>query len=113
VLVDLEEALLVHDQVDHLLDVVRLVGRARHDAVEGLLPPARRIVRLRARRVLEVVRGDVRKQLLDRREAGPVVVGREVRHAGNRLCVIAPPRFSFVTSSWVTVLMTSGPVMNM
>jgi len=29
------------------------------------------------------------------------------------LCVIAPPSFSFVTSSWVTVLMTSGPVMNM
>ena len=28
-------------------------------------------------------------------------------------CVIAPPSCSFVTSSWVTVLMTSGPVMNM
>ena len=29
------------------------------------------------------------------------------------LCVIAPPRSSLVTSSWVTVLMTSGPVTNM
>src|ERR1700739_2297985 len=29
------------------------------------------------------------------------------------LCVIAPPSCSFVTSSSVTVLMTSGPVMNM
>ena len=28
-------------------------------------------------------------------------------------CVLAPPRSSFVTSSWVTALMTSGPVMNM
>ena len=28
-------------------------------------------------------------------------------------CAAAPPRSSFVTSSWVTVLMTSGPVMNM
>ncbi len=29
------------------------------------------------------------------------------------LWVIAPPSFSLVTSSWVTVLMTSGPVTNM
>ena len=29
------------------------------------------------------------------------------------LWVMAPPSFSFVTSSWVTVLMTSGPVTNM
>ena len=29
------------------------------------------------------------------------------------LCVMAPPRSSLVTSSWVTVLMTSGPVTNM
>ena len=29
------------------------------------------------------------------------------------LCVIAPPSFSLVTSSWVTVLITSGPVTNM
>ena len=29
------------------------------------------------------------------------------------LCVIAPPSSSLVTSSWVTVLMTSGPVTNM
>ena len=29
------------------------------------------------------------------------------------LCVIAPPSSSFVTSSWVTDLMTSGPVTNM
>ena len=29
------------------------------------------------------------------------------------LWVIAPPRRSFVTSSWVTVRSTSGPVMNM
>ena len=28
-------------------------------------------------------------------------------------CVIAPPSCSFETSSWVTVLITSGPVMNM
>ena len=27
--------------------------------------------------------------------------------------VIAPPSSSLLTSSWVTVLMTSGPVMNM
>jgi hypothetical protein len=29
------------------------------------------------------------------------------------LCVIAPPSSSLVTSSWVTVLITSGPVTNM
>ncbi len=29
------------------------------------------------------------------------------------LCVSAPPSVSFVTSSCVTVLITSGPVMNM
>jgi hypothetical protein len=29
------------------------------------------------------------------------------------LCVTAPPSSSMVTSSWVTVLMTSGPVRNM
>ncbi len=29
------------------------------------------------------------------------------------LWVIAPPRCSLVTSSWVTSLITSGPVMNM
>ena len=28
-------------------------------------------------------------------------------------CAMAPPRSSLLTSSWVTVLMTSGPVMNM
>ena len=29
------------------------------------------------------------------------------------LCVMAPPSWSLVTSSCVTVLITSGPVMNM
>ena len=29
------------------------------------------------------------------------------------LWLMAPPSFSLVTSSWVTVLMTSGPVTNM
>ncbi len=29
------------------------------------------------------------------------------------LCASAPPSASLETSSWVTVLMTSGPVMNM
>ncbi len=34
-------------------------------------------------------------------------------HPDFELWVIAPPNSSLVTSSWVTVLMTSGPVMNM
>jgi hypothetical protein len=38
---------------------------------------------------------------------------RKVRAAERLLCVIAPPSSSLVTSSWVTVLITSGPVTNM
>jgi hypothetical protein len=42
-----------------------------------------------------------------------LVGGHEVRDADLVLCVIAPPSSSIVTSSPVTVLITSGPVMNM
>ena len=45
---------------------------------------------------------------------GELVGLGEVRDAATCVaCVIAPPSCSFVTSSCVTVLMTSGPVMNM
>jgi hypothetical protein len=36
-----------------------------------------------------------------------------VRDAARAAWLLAPPSASLVTSSWVTVLMTSGPVMNM
>ena len=65
------------------------------------------------RGLLEVVRGEVGQQLPDEGEAGAVVVDREVGDPERTLWVMAPPSSSLVTSSWVTVLITSGPVTNM
>jgi hypothetical protein len=53
------------------------------------------------------------EQVLDRPEGGPVVVGREVRDPRDLVVGHRAAERSLGTSSWVTVLMTSGPVMNM
>ena len=47
--------------------------------------------------------------------AQPSASSREIKCATPlfSLCVIAPPSSCLVTSSWVTVLITSGPVTNM
>ena len=114
VLVDLEELAVVDDPADHVAHVVGLVRAVGHDVVElGVL--AERVVgRLDPRRGLEVVLGQEREQVARVLEARVLVVGGEVGHARLASCGTSrrrAPRTS--TSSPVTVLITSGPVMNM
>ena len=115
VLVHLEEVAVVDDGVDDVLDVVGLVGLGGDEGVERCVGAVDGIGAGLARRVLEVVRRQEAEQLADhargiRRRRGRSEVGDAADLA---LCVMAPPSSSLVTSSWVTVLMTSGPVMNM
>ena len=64
--------------------------------------------------VVEVVARQVAEQQPQQRQA--VLVGRHREVGGAALHVVrhrTTPSSSFVTSSWVTVRMTSGPVTNM
>ena len=69
---------------------------------------------MRARGILAVVLGQERQQLAQAGQAGRARRGSARWATPERLAwVCAPPSSSLVTSSWVTALMTSGPVMNM
>ena len=113
----LEELPVVEDVLDDRVHVVGLVGRVRDERVElevdvGDLEVGRR------RRTTAPRRGCCSAG----RTAAPWRSSRQSAssrgHGSGRrrclvLCVRAPPRSSKPTSSPVTVLMTSGPVMNM
>ena len=111
--VHLEEVAIVHDRVDDVEHVVRLVRRGGDDGVERLVFAIGRIGRLDARRIVDVVAGHERQQLADQQHAVLVVSTAKCATPLFSLCVIAPPSSSFVTSSCVTVRITSGPVTNM
>ena len=114
VLLDFEEVAVVDDGVDDILDVVGLVGFVGNDGVE-LRRRRGRWDRCRASR------GGSSRLLEGRKLSSSRTIAR---HSASScamkcatpevsLCVTAPPSSSLVTSSWVTVLITSGPVMNM
>ena len=112
--VHLEERPIVGDRVHEVEHVVGLVRRLRHEAIERLVLAVDRIGRLAPRRIVDVVARQVR------RAARGSAAGTRDRPGTAKcatplisLCVIAPPSSSFVTSSCVTVLITSGPVTNM
>ncbi len=113
---NLEEVALVHHGANHVADVVWLRRVGRDHAVElGHLGDRWARLSGAGRRVLGVVGGEEGEQLAHAGDGGAIVRDRgEVTKTPLLLAwVPAPPRLSLGTSSWVTVLMTSGPVMNM
>lgn len=112
----LEELGVVQDVFDHRVHVVRLVRAVRDERVQlAVLVGGREVRLLRVdRRLGEVVGRQVRQQLLDVLD-GVLLVASTMWWAtpDTALWVRAPPSSSKPTSSPVTVLMTSGPVMNM
>ena len=91
-----------------VLDGAEMTYRARHDGSQ----PVRHVV---------VARGGSSRLLAGRKDSRSRISARHSRSSSTAkcatplvaLCVIAPPSSSFVTSSCVTVLITSGPVTNM
>ena len=64
--------------------------------------------------IVAIVLRQIGQQLANHAQAFGVVRRDEMRHAADACCASsAPPSFSLVTSSCVTVLITSGPVTNM
>ena len=111
---DLEELAVVDDAADHLVHVVRLLGAVRDEVGEPLVHPLGVVGGGVGRRILEVVR----RQEATAGSAPASGRPRRPRRSNDATpdfvaCVIAPPSSSNVTSSPVTVLITSGPVMNM
>ena len=82
VLVHLQEAPVVHHRQQELLDVVGLRGVGGTRVSRSSSSRSVGSLRLRTRRLLQVVRGQVGEQLADQEEAGAVVVHREVGDAG-------------------------------
>ncbi len=112
---DLEELLLVHDRADDLVHVVGLVRGVRDQRVQRLVELGEVQVRgvVVGRRLVEVVLGEEGEQRLDVVERVLLVGAHVVALPDLVLWVRAPPSSSIETSSPVTVLITSGPVMNM
>ena len=90
-----------------------LFGLVGHERLELLVHPVDGIAGPGDGRVLEVVRRQEAQELPDALQARLLALGGEVGDARDAPWVSAPPSSSKVTSSWVTALMTSGPVTNM
>jgi len=110
---DLEEVAVVDDAPDDLVHVVRLLRGVRDEVREALVVTLWIVNDRVGGRVLQVVRRQVREEVSHHREALLLVLAHERATPDLLACVIAPPSSSNVTSSPVTALMTSGPVMNM
>ena len=115
VLVDLEELAVVDDQPDDVAHVVRLVRVVGDDACRAPRPS-------RFGSSVGSTRGGVSRLFCGRKREEVARVLEAAASSSSEakcatpdfeLCVIAPPSSSKSTSSPVTVLMTSGPVMNM
>jgi hypothetical protein len=113
VLVDLEELAVVHDEPHDVAHVVRLVRAVGDHRVQLGVHAVRRVGRQHARRRLEVVLRQEPEQVAGVLQELVLVVGARWATPDFVLWVIAPPSDSKSTSSPVTVLITSGPVMNM
>ena len=99
-LVDLEEVAVVHDERDRLEDVVRLVRAA--GGTSELSASSRRFTGS-----VVLMRGGSSRLFDGRNESSSLIVASAPRSSSAakcatpevRLCVIAPPSSSFVTSS--------------
>ncbi len=113
-LVHLEKFAVVHHPVNHVLDVVRLVGFGGHDGVQRRVHAVDGVGGGAPRRVFAIVLrqvADAARESCCRHSASSAAM--KCPTPLTALCVMGPPSFSLVTSSWVTVLITSGPVTNM
>src|SRR5271157_255186 len=90
-LLHLEEVAVVHDGVDHVLNVVRLIGFGGDDGVQALVNAVDGIGARFARRIFEVVGRNETEQLAHHAQALGVIVGHEVRHAGALVVGHRPP----------------------
>ena len=77
-----EECAVIDDTVDDLVHVVRVPRIVRHDRVETLVHPIRRIRRLGARRIAEIVLGEPRGWL-EQPEVRPDSRGYKRDHGGD------------------------------
>lgn len=112
-LLGFKEFPVIHDGEDDFLDIVRRSGVFRNDISQFHVDPVGIVPGGQLRGLFVAILGREGKQLPDLVQGGPVILGREVRHPVVELCRMAPPRASGSTSSWVTALITCGPVMNM
>ena len=62
-LLDFKEVTIVHDVIDHVAYIVRLVRRLRNDVVEFWLDTIDRIYGFHSRRIFKVIRRNERQQL--------------------------------------------------
>ncbi len=88
--VHLQEAPAVHDSVDDVQHVVGPVGLVRHDAVECRIHAAGWVVARAERRIVEIVRREVRQQLADELEAMLLGTGGEVGYAADARVSVSP-----------------------
>ena len=112
-LMDLEEIFVIGDGVNHVLNVIRLHGIGRDEGIERRIRARPRDRKSRGAADRPDYSAEESSSLANHRQAFGIVAAMKWATPLVALCVIAPPRSSLVTSSWVTVLMTSGPVMNM
>ena len=112
--VDLEEMAIVDDPTDHVLHVVGPVGVVGDDGVEFGVGAQRIVLRGDEGRVFHVVLGQVAEHLADQQQASCVSFSPTTWQTPLLLAwIVDPPSSSKLTSSCVTGLTTSGPVMNM
>ena len=98
---------------DDLVHVVRFVRRIGDDRVEARNDAVRIVVASELRRRLAIILREKREERA--REVGETSASSAATRCATPLrvaCVAAPPSSANVTSSPVTVLMISGPVIN-
>ena len=85
VLMDLEEIRVIHDRVNDVEHLIRLIRRVGHQPIERRNLTIRRIRRGQARRIVEIVRRQERQQLANERHALAVVVHGKMGDAARRV----------------------------
>ena len=110
---NLEEIALVDDKLNDLLHLVGLIRVVRDDRVQLFFHSIRLVLGLDERRILHIVRRNKAEKPADEIQTLLFVFAGEVGNSTDRsMSVLRRQVCSKVTSSWVTALMTFGPVMN-
>ena len=112
-LLHFEEIALIHHAVNDVFHVVGLIGLGGHDLIECFSARSMGSVQGLRGGSSRLFEGMKAQQLAHHRQAFGIVMRLKVRDAGSFIVGVRAADSSLVTSSCVTVLITSGPVMNM
>ena len=82
---DLEEIPVIHDRVNDVEHLIRLIRRVGHQPIERRNLTIRRVRRGQARRIVQIVRRQERQQLANERHALAVVVHGKMGDAARRV----------------------------